>query len=339
MLLNNYSIRNEKLKTILKQIFNVYQVNGSIYNLLFNLIRQKVTYNNSKKAYITIFESDIINFDPFNMLFDEIKEINLKTFDLKLQYQLIDEKYNSKQFIYEDSNVLIKINYSLSKNITKTDFESNINALKTPFNQDVFVDLFLNNNLPNKQTGGVKNNMPVLTNVLNRNVLSDYPIERKQSKKPDDVNMEYDEFNLNYNYYELITFLSFESEFLLSIEIDEKIVEVKDKIIKMLNKNGADAEFISYLENNKLKKSFFDLNKHVEKYFSEKNEFDKKTHHTNLILENYKSSDFYIYEITVYDKKLNDTLIQNFEYETESDCNQYTKIILRLYAILSNVIN
>lgn len=137
------------------------------------------------------------------------------------------------------------------------------------------------------------------------------------------------------NYDSIYEILQFNDSELEKMDIDIYIIKNKSKLLDLLDKNDIKQfnELLNTMSKNIYNK-FIDQVQRYDKLITEnKNQFMEKT----LLLENYKSSDYYILDISIYHKS--DIITNSYELDSEDDCIYLSRCLLYFYNYIVSLIN
>ena len=285
----------------IKDIFYIYKTQGNFYDLIFDLI-----YLNSNK----IIKSDILNDDQLN------------EFNKYMENNKIDINFDSSNnYYYEDNNndIKIKFKYYLSEYLIK-----------------------------DKLIGGasVIPQIPLIKPSLDKPSLDKPSLDKPSLDKPSLDKPSLDKPSLDkpsldmvisreINYDSIYEILQFNDSELEKMDIDIYIIKNKSKLLDLLDKNDIKQfnELLNTMSKNIYNK-FIDQVQRYDKLITEnKNQFMEKT----LLLENYKSSDYYILDISIYHKS--DIITNSYELDSEDDCIYLSRCLLYFYNYIVSLIN
>jgi hypothetical protein len=133
--------------------------------------------------------------------------------------------------------------------------------------------------------------------------------------------------------YKYIFYLEYDADILEKLNIDKKIISLKDDILECFTKfeNQSDLETkIGKIISLELFKENYEK---IKKIHKEQQIYKEQFRKNRLIIENYKNSNIYMLNITI-SKDNNIIIDRDFEFETEDDCKLYGKIAYIIYNLI-----
>ena len=256
--------------------------------------------------------------------------VNIK--DIFYVYKKQDNFYNLIfDLIYLDSNKIIKsdmlndeqlneFNKYMKNNKINIKFDESKNCYYEDKNNDIKIQFkyYLSEYLiKDKLTGGAT--------VIPKIQLIKPSLDKSSSDKPSSDKPSLDKPSLDYNsIYDILQFNDSELE---NMDIDSYIIKNKSKLLDLLD--NTDIEQFNKLINTMPKNTYNKLMDQVQRYnkliTEDRNQFMEKT----LLLENYKSSDYYILDISIYHKS--DIINNSYELDSEDDCIYLSRCLLYIY--------
>ena len=257
-------------------------------------------YKKQDNFYNLIF--DLIYLDSNKIIkSDMLNDEQLNEFNKYMKNNKIDIKFDeSKNCYYEDKNNDIKIQfkYYLSEYLIK-----------------------------DKLTGGatVIPKIQLIKSSLDKPSLDKPSSDKPSLDKPSSDKPSLNKPSLDYNsIYDILQFNDSELE---NMDIDSYIIKNKSKLLDLLD--NTDIEQFNKLINTMPKNTYNKLMDQVQRYnkliTEDRNQFMEKT----LLLENYKSSDYYILDISIYHKS--DIINNSYELDSEDDCIYLSRCLLYIY--------
>lgn len=142
-----------------------------------------------------------------------------------------------------------------------------------------------------------------------------------------------DKSSLDYNsIYDMLQLNDSELE---SMDIDSYIIQNKSKLLDLFDKNDIEQfnKLINIFPENTYNKFIDQVKRYNKLIIEDKNQFMEKT----LLLENYKSSDYYILDISIYHKS--DIINNSYELDSEDDCIYLSRCLLYIYNYIVSLNN
>jgi hypothetical protein len=250
-------------------------------------------YKKQDNFYNLIF--DLIYLDSNKIIKSDIlNDEQLNEFNKYMKSNKIDIKFDSSNsYYYENNNIKIKFKYYFSEYLVK-----------------------------DKLTGGafIKPQNPLDKPSLDKPSLDKPYLDKPYLDKPS-----LDKPYLDYNsIYDILQFNDLELE---NMDIDSYIIKNKSKLLDLLDKNDIEQfnKLINIMPKNIYNKFMDQVQRYNKLITEDRNQFMEKT----LLLENYKSSDYYILDITIYHKS--EIINNSYELDSEEDCIYLSRCLMYIY--------
>jgi hypothetical protein len=250
-------------------------------------------YKKQDNFYNLIF--DLIYLDSNKIIKSDIlNDDQLNEFNKYMKSYKIDIKFDSSNsYFHENNDIKIKFKYYFSEYLIK-----------------------------DKLTGGasVIPQTPLIKPSLDKPSLDKPSLDKPSLDKPS-----LDKPSLDYNsIYDILQFNDSELE---NMDIDSNIIKNKSKLLDFLDKNDIEQfnKLINIIPKNTYNKFMDQVQRYNKLITEDRNQFMEKT----LLLENYKSSDYYILDITIYHKS--EIINNSYELDSEEDCIYLSRCLMYIY--------